>query len=91
MQDVLLSEACTLSMQRIVMIDIAALPGQRCTDSLDRALRAGVYRGVRFSRRCWGIAKARGASRSPNKRIRRTVGATASFLMRHRAAADSQS
>ena len=95
--NVVLSEAFTLSVQRIAVIGIGALR-QRCTDSVSAslsgafpgALLAGGGAGVRFNRPRRGKAKARGASQSPNKRMQRTVAATASFLMRRRAAADSR-
>ena len=98
MKNVVLSEAFTLSVQRIATIKIAALTGERCTDSVnaslssafDRALPAGIGPGVRFNRPRWGIAKARGASVSPNKPMQRTVETTASFLGAQRAAADRQ-
>jgi hypothetical protein len=97
-RSVLLSEAFTLSVQRIAMIKIAALRWQRCTDSVNaslsgafnRALAAGIAPGVRFNRPRWGLAKARGASVSPNKPMQRTVQMSASFLGSQRAAADRQ-
>ena len=98
MKNVVLSEAFTLSVQRIAMMKIAALMWQRCTDSanaslsdvLNRALRAGGGPGARFNRPRWGRSKARGASVSPNKPIQRTVETSVSFLGFQRAAADRQ-
>jgi hypothetical protein len=97
-RSVLLSEAFTLSVQRSAKIRIAALASERCTDSVNtslsgafgRALRAGVGPGVRFNRPRRGLAKARGASVSPNKPMQRTVETAASFLRAQRAAADRQ-
>jgi hypothetical protein len=97
-RNVVLSEAFTLSVQRIAMMKIAALGWERCTDSVnaslsgafDRTLRVGGGPGVRFNRPRRGLAKARGASVSPNKPMQRTVETTASFLGAQRAAADRQ-
>ena len=98
MRNVVLSEAFTLSVQRIAMMKIAALGWERCTDSVNaslsisfnRAVWVGGGPGVRFNRPRFGLAKARGASVSPNKPMQRTVERTASFLGPQRAAADRQ-
>ena len=93
-----LSEAFTLSVQRIAMIKVAGFTCQRCTDSanaslsaaFDVALRAGSGPGVRFNRPRCGRSKGGGASVSPNKPMQRTVETVASFLGSQRAAADRQ-
>ena len=94
-----LSEAFTLSLQRIARIGVPAVSAQRCNDSVNASLSGAVKkhagseaaRGVRFNGRWLGLAKPRGASRPPNKRMQRTVETTVSFLTRCRAAADSYS
>jgi hypothetical protein len=94
---VVLSEAFTLSLQRIAQIDVHAWTPQRCNDSVNASLSDALDWAARpgcessLQRRRVVLHRRHAAQRiPPNKRMQRTVEMAASFLMRYRAAADSQ-
>jgi hypothetical protein len=96
-QNVVLSEAFTLSLQRIARSSANAFRRPRCNDSVNGSLSAAFDRAVglggsrvRFNGPRRADRPARGAWGPPNKPMQRTVETTASFLQAQRAAADRQ-
>jgi hypothetical protein len=95
---VVLSEAFTLSLQRIARIDATSLKGQRCNDSVNASLSAAFIRAIRPGRngshqpRRVTLHRRHGAQRiPPNKQMQRArTGYKCVLCLAHRRVADLQ-